>query len=231
MSRRRITVIVLLLLILNAGCANFEVYFRDRANDFVDCFAAEAGICLGFGARVQCTNYISGAVGASFTVEKVGFCGREIINEKDTLWVGIPIIQLVYAPAYGVFVGMGGFELEGGGILPGLGTALSFFLCTDIVARDSFLFLVNGRASLLFLNLDFLWGRLIGLGPGYDAGSPFFADRFFIGVSVTVGSVGFDVGFNPAQFIDFLLGWFTIDIADDDNARYRPRLRIGPEPP
>jgi hypothetical protein len=29
--------------------------------------------------------------------------------------------------------------------------------------------------------------------------------------------VGFDLGFNPAEFADFLLGWFGADISGDDS--------------
>ena len=29
--------------------------------------------------------------------------------------------------------------------------------------------------------------------------------------------VGFDIGFNPVEFVDFLLGWTTLDITGDDS--------------
>jgi hypothetical protein len=43
---------------------------------------------------------------------------------------------------------------------------------------------------------------------------------------------GFDVGFSPGEFLDFLLGWFGIDIANDDTEEGRARrsLRTQGEP-
>jgi hypothetical protein len=35
-------------------------------------------------------------------------------------------------------------------------------------------------------------------------------------VSVHLGFVCARVGFSPGEFVDFLLGWFGIDIAGDD---------------
>ena len=34
--------------------------------------------------------------------------------------------------------------------------------------------------------------------------------------------VGFDLGFSPGEFVDFLLGWFGLDIAGDDRALPEP---------
>jgi len=45
------------------------------------------------------------------------------------------------------------------------------------------------------------------------------------------------VGLNPAQFLDFVLGWTTLDIGDDDRSRHPPRSEgdtlppLPPEPP
>ena len=48
-----------------------------------------------------------------------------------------------------------------------------------------------------------------------------WTDFFWIGASARA-FVGVSAGFNVAEFADFLLGWFGIDIADDDDryARY-----------
>lgn len=42
---------------------------------------------------------------------------------------------------------------------------------------------------------------------------------------------GFDVGFSPGQFLDFLLGWFGIDLGNDDSPEGRARRSGGPSSP
>ncbi|HEY3227288.1 MAG TPA: hypothetical protein VGK61_09885 [Planctomycetota bacterium] len=45
-------------------------------------------------------------------------------------------------------------------------------------------------------------------------------------VGVMVLAVGFEVGFNPAELLDFILGIAGIDIAGDDDAAGRARRRL-----
>ena len=199
-------------LLLFCGCANLGGYFRDRANDFVDCFAAQVGTCTGFGIRVHLTSYIGASVGLGKD-KKTGYIGRTFVKDIKTFWVGMPLTQILslylatLRPCYS-------------GPKPTLGEYLTatlvYFLSTD---------------AEFFVSC-----HLLGVDPsGYRAVSdqniPFLREKFFVGCSVTLGVIGFDIGFNPVEFVDFLLGWFTIDIAGDDNARCRPRLRIGPDPP
>lgn len=44
---------------------------------------------------------------------------------------------------------------------------------------------------------------------------------FDLEVAVLAGVVGLEVGFSLGEFVDWLLGWFTIDIADDDSDEAR----------
>ena len=52
--------------------------------------------------------------------------------------------------------------------------------------------------------------------PQWSPGVPLVREKFFIEVGATLGAVGFDLGFNPVEFVDFLLGWTTLDITGDD---------------
>lgn len=52
--------------------------------------------------------------------------------------------------------------------------------------------------------------------PRWSLFAPFIRKKFYIEVGATLVLVGFDLGFNPAELVDFLLGWFFIDISGDD---------------
>ena len=49
---------------------------------------------------------------------------------------------------------------------------------------------------------------------------------FDIEVGATVLIIGARAGFSPGEFLDFLLGWFGVDIAGDDH-RLEPREKTG----
>lgn len=51
---------------------------------------------------------------------------------------------------------------------------------------------------------------------------------FDIEAGVFAGIVGARVGFSPGEFVDFLLGWFGVDIAGDDEARRFIPIREDP---
>lgn len=48
-----------------------------------------------------------------------------------------------------------------------------------------------------------------------------FRDYWAIGLELTAGVVGLEFDFHPLDMVDFLLGWFTVDILNDDFARTR----------
>ena len=52
--------------------------------------------------------------------------------------------------------------------------------------------------------------------PDWSPQAPLIREKFFIEVGATLGAIGFDVGFNPVELVDFLLGLFGIDITRDD---------------
>lgn len=60
----------------------------------------------------------------------------------------------------------------------------------------------------------------------YD--TSFIRGEFFIELGLRLFLVGADIGFNPVEFADFVLGWTTLDITGDDMWRKGPP---GAEPP
>jgi hypothetical protein len=59
--------------------------------------------------------------------------------------------------------------------------------------------------------------NVLGIEPErMEPQTPFLREKFFIEFGAALGYVSFDVGFNPVEFVDFLLGWTTLDITGDD---------------
>jgi len=57
-------------------------------------------------------------------------------------------------------------------------------------------------------------------------GAGWAAPTYFTQIEITVGAyIGLKIGFNPGELLDFLLGWFTIDIYRDDEPFTDARLR------
>ena len=52
--------------------------------------------------------------------------------------------------------------------------------------------------------------------------APYMREKFFIEVGVTLIAGSFDIGFNPLEFLDFLLGWTTLDMTGDDTMKVEP---------
>ncbi len=60
----------------------------------------------------------------------------------------------------------------------------------------------------------------LGIRPFHDSPPPHWTDRFDIRVTAAAG-LALDAGFSPGQFLDFLGGWFGVDLARDDRQRGR----------
>lgn len=91
-------------------------------------------------------------------------------------------------------------------------------LCTDVRWSIPCEFL---EPSLLGVNFaEFCWRDKPY--PAWTATHRYMRETFFVEFGATLGLVGFDVGFNPVEFADFLLGWFGLDIATDDARNWSP---------
>ncbi len=186
--RNTVVACFLLVAAITSGCADFKTYMKDRSNDLADCFTVRVGRAYGLGIRGQVTNYVSVSGGASFRESKEGYFGRAKIQVSGN-WSGIPVNQLMLMFGYLVFV--------------------------DVRLWD------NARlpqgASLFGVNIsEFVDEVGIPYAERMRPSTPFLREKFFLEIGATLGIVGFDLGFNPVEFADFLLGWFNVDITGDD---------------
>ena len=165
------------------------VYFRDRANDFVDIFGFSLSLGIGALANVRVTQAIQ--CGGLFNGgARFGFIGRQAGSWSETeTELGFP-----------------GFYLRSVQIAPAGG---------NIEPVDT----ERGQS---------LWQFLGDEGIPYDTGY----DRKFWQVGATAHAVlvGVDFSINLKELLDFLLGWFTLDISRDDTAN-RPPEKKKPEKP
>jgi len=195
---------------LGSGCAGFGAYMRDRGNDLADCFTVRVGRGYGLGARFQVTNYFGAAVGFS-QERKVGYFGREPVEVRG-FWAGIPAPQIVSAAPF-LAVPSSAMSKKEQYFTPfeWLKMWFTMMLTTEWASYEKGLITESDR--FLGVNLaEFT-------EPGWlDPPPPFIREKLFIEVGVALFAVGFDIGFNPAEFADFLLGWFSLDIAGDDAA-------------
>ena len=196
------------LVILGSGCADFSVYMKDRGNDLADCFTVRVGRGCGLGARFQVTNYFGAAVGFS-QERKIGYFGREPVEVRG-FWAGIPAPQIVSVVPF-LAAPFSAFSREERYFTPleWLKTWFTMVLTTEWASYERGLITESER--FLGVNLaEFT-------EPGWlDPPPPFIGEKLFIEVGAALFAVGFDIGFNPAEFADFLLGWFSLDLAGDD---------------
>ena len=208
---------MILTLSLTSGCAT---YIKSRANDLADCFTARVGLTYGLGIRAEVTDYLGASVGGCYEKEKIGYFGRDPVKYMG-VWAGVPVMQVIW-PALGLFLAVGP-EGTGEGIYS-MGRVPTFFaplLSTNITARfnnpsEPFSGEGSGAFHVLGVNIASLTPsettREVPIAPE----APLLRQKFFIEFGAALGVVGFDAGFNPVEFVDFLLGWTTLDITGDD---------------
>jgi len=198
LERLCVMVIVAIFAFVSAGCAAVGRYFERRLNDFADCFTARGGLALGVGARLRLTHYLSCSLGGYYCSRKAGYVGREPVIQEEGCCLGLPFAQLL-SP----FVPL---------ILPAsqdarlrqsrLALFLSTLLATDFRSADA-------QIWLLGLNLN-------ALSSSAQFRPPPPPKSLYIEFGLTLGFVSFDVGFNPVEAIDFLLGFLGLDLMGDD---------------
>lgn len=213
-------VFVLIILALCAGCADFKTYLKDRGNDLADCFTARVGICYGLGVRAQVTNYLTASVGASLEKKKLGYFGRKAVNTKG-IWAGVPVVGLVV-----FFAGLGqwhntpmaeeDFRRESIDTRKEAKSFVVFLLLLFTDVRSYEHNALPAAMSLFGVNVVELESEIRKICSRISPRTPRLREDFFVEIGATLGAVGFDLGFNPAEFVDFLLGWFGVDITGDD---------------
>jgi hypothetical protein len=230
----RISLILFLsaVVLLGAGCADFKSYMRDRGNDLADCFTVRGGIEFGIGARAQVTNYLSASIGGASEKVEVGYFGRAPVRAEWGGWLGFPFAQLA-GMQFGMALAIDGWVDVPPNTTGGLLLALTSLFCTDARGCDD-RSLPQGLCAVGVNVAELGPVGWIGFGcmeQRMEPPTPFLREKFFIEVGACVGFVGFDVGFNPVEFVDFLLGWTTLDMAGDDTWKKAPPGTESPEQP
>jgi hypothetical protein len=176
------------------SCAQFGAYMENRALDLADSFLVRVGAGPGMLVSVQVFR-----VGPSFIFgfgsldNRVGYIGREYVISGE----GIFGIGIVGARIY--FGGEGGKDYF---------ASFGHSSCSEVAAE------------LLFIS-DTVY-RLLGIFPGRDGdilkgGPTAGAIKHLFWIEVDIYFFGdLNVGFNPYEFMDFLLGFFGIDESRDD---------------
>jgi|GEM_PF-2029595 len=219
MSKRGVIVTLALLL----GCAGLfgcatpvGNYFLNRVRDFSECFIFEAGIGYGLDVHILCTDAISTGAGYSHT-NVVGICHGKAYDGSN-LHQGLPV-----SPFFAIFGSEGGFPpiwiTDGVAAVNPTGPAPK----TNLPRYNT--------QSFLFINLlAFTSGDLEG-GTGWR-NKYYYPNEdlavFDVEVAVTAGFFSLRVGFSLGQFVDFLLGWFGVDIGGDDRGYKAPPPRQAP---
>lgn len=216
-----LAIFIILIAASCAGCASAGEYFQNRALDFADCFRADVGYGIGLDARVRFTDAFSLGVGASYT-HKFGFIGR-FVSAFDEEHLGIPATNIAVILGYGPC---------GGGIngLEGCCFCAAFWQnlvrtytpespsrnVQDEIGYGTYIFFPVG-------GLKILPGKMKSVEMHSDALS-----YFDIEAGGTAGFIGASFGFSPGEFVDFLLGWFGLDIGEDDK---KPDMTRGDKSP
>ena len=210
----RLAALVLLAGSVGGGCHTaLGSYLANRARDLGECVQIQTGLCLGLGGGVRAAGIAHAGIGGGF------WTGRYALG-----W------DYGFGHAFGAATGPAdefAFELyppEPAGLPISHGVAFPFFshVETRLPARGD---TGSGSGHTCFLLLP----GLLSFGDGgatwetEPASSTTWArvHAFDVGASVYAGVVFVSAGFSPGELLDFVLGWFGLDIAGDDRALNR----------
>ena len=201
----------------------FRTDWESRWNDFRDCFTLEVGTGVGVDVTVRATDWLATGLGFS-AGKKYGFAGRHPVGTRydnnSDCHVGFPLMTALFPCAVSA-------ENEGrhwlflvAFLLPDTQERhgkpvpdLSYVMPADLpqVTAEG---IETRVASILGINTQALFAENRGRGPGAT-----LVDAFEVDVGATLIAVSGRVGFSLGQFLDFVLGWTTLDIAGNDAAK------------
>jgi len=199
---------VLAVLIAGAGCArpnSIGGYFADRGRDFGEMFKFSGG--YGWGVHARAEALITGAGLGLARGEKFGWDGPGGVGawqwEKIASSGWVPIVFEYNVDGRGVDDGaaLGPF------VMPRFGDEIPPELPAELVY-------LRGQAIVT----GYKWrSQRRPLTKGTRV-----ADLYWIEVDTTVMPVSLRVGFNPTEFLDWFVGWASLDmLGDDRNVRRR----------
>ncbi|MCU0722311.1 MAG: hypothetical protein MUC63_01610 [Planctomycetes bacterium] len=193
---KRANLVLSALLLALAGAAPGCSYLEARGKDFADCWRLTVGLGIGASASVE-VGPIGWGVGY-WEGYAVGVWGRQSPFAGAHQHLGIPFPLGLIAGPLAMAILPGG---EGSDAF-----ATMLFVATEIenVAPS------GGEESEQWKRGQFLHANAF-----LDSERDGWADYFWIEAGARC-LVGVHAGFNPAEFLDFLLGWVGIDLCGDD---------------
>lgn len=213
--RARIVIVGLLSLCCAAGsgCAELGTYFADRGRDFGEIFRVQAGLGVGLGAAAQ-----------AGPVAHLGLGGGVIPYQYGVGWT--------YGRGYAF--GLGGADLYdvelfwpatliGDGSGRSLGEGWHHVADRegrrDVDSRDHVCW---GLAPGLFTRFPSPEGRLLWTPRGAETNRWGHVHSWDLEASAYAGLLVVRVGVSPGELLDFVLGWFGVDLARDDRRHRYP---------
>ena len=233
----RLLIPLFLVVIVTTGCqTTVGNYFTNRGRDLGECFRLQVGggPGLGVGARVGGLLDVGLGVATYYREHGVGWhygdgyaFGIGTTGELEEWDVNFTILQPLAVIA-SPFLLLGPPEIHGGNLAwlflapPHWETMKSH---KDGWKREhsswavipAYLSLMNDETPEVSRGSDLLWSRQVT-----DVTRKARVHAFDVEASVYAGIVYARAGFSPGELLDFLLGWFGVDIAGDDRG-------LGPE--
>jgi hypothetical protein len=217
LHRKAILPAIACALLLGSGCAGAGQYLKARGNDFADIFTVKLAAGPGIHAGMSYFGIIRPCFGMSKSY-RIGFEGRNFVYDEHAV-LGAPIYTFL-VPTVSII--RGDYDRYNNRTLGIIAIPLAFIISGDekihrnpektIPLFDSFTeFSTADYERLMRQWASYLgWGKappnpLSGGIRDYD----FRAHACFF--------LGFELGFNPVELVDFLLGWFGPDIMGDDH--------------
>lgn len=166
--------------------------------------------------------------GCSFLSQR----GEDFLDvwRADLHLAGVPGAWIHVGPL--AHIGLGTTRIRTHGLLPGVGSIYNQWPMEPVCQGDAYVFLVHSTATGTE-RTHLCFGVLPGLFHLQGQDRPLI-HLFDLELGTGFGFGGFNFGFSPGQLLDFLLGWFGLDIAGDDPpaARFERSQRTGaPGPP
>ena len=192
------------------GCATG--YLGDRGRDAADIFTLTMGIGSGVRARVGPVH-----VAAINNADLVGLRAGQWLSNGNDIYDNAEL----YAPLP-ILARWGGGQWRAGDLLrTSSRKGTPWWKRTDLFGRETFRHGPRSEAAFRGKEIDARSPLPIVV---VDRGAPFYTEvEGVIGLLFSVRA-----GVNPGEFLDFLLGWATLDIYNDDLSRgidHRPPPR------
>ena len=193
MVRNGLKFLIIALLLSVCSCAQFGTYLENRALDLADSFLVRVGAGPGMLVSVQVFRIGPCAIfGFGGLDNRVGYIGREYVRSEEAI-LGIGILGgRIY------FGGEGGKDYF---------ASFGHSSCSEVAAE--ILFISDPLYQLL--GITKVNDKLFK--DGLTAGE--LKHLFWIEADIYLFG-DLNIGFNPFEFSDFLLGFFEIDISGDD---------------